>query len=80
MEPVQPPEGELHQFHMVSPDGEIPVSITVLVRFGRSTQPGLQPNLNREPISADEVLTLHDALRSFDGNFIHAFRTPRSSS
>lgn len=71
MEPMQQPEGEFHHFQLISPDGNVPLSITVLLHLPRSSAFFQE---NAEPLNADDVLALHDALRHFDGNFIKAFQ------
>lgn len=74
MEPLQQPEGEYHHFQLVSQDGEVPLSITLLLHVHKPAADGAQSDLT--PINADDVIALHDALRQFDGNFIKAFKRP----
>ena len=71
MEPIQPPEGEFHHFQLVNSEGEVPLSISVLVHFNQKATRGLQQA--DAPISSDDVIAFHDALQQFDGNFIKAF-------
>jgi hypothetical protein len=72
MEPMLPTEGEFHHFQLVNADGEVPLSISVLVHINPKM---IQSFTQTEtaPISTDEVLQLHDALQEFDGDFIKAF-------
>ncbi len=67
------PQGEYHHFQLVSSDGDIPVSISVLVHFGTKRQeatPGTS-----EPISANDIIAFHEGLKTFDGDFIKAFKS-----
>jgi hypothetical protein len=73
MEPLQQPEGEFHHFQLISPDGDVPISISVLLHVNRSAFHGSSSD-SLMPISAEDVIALHDALRHFDGNFIKAFK------
>lgn len=68
----RPEEGELHHFQLVNADGQVPISITLLVHVNRSTPTGLHQELS--PLTANDVLAFHDAMRNFDGNFIKAFK------
>lgn len=71
MEPLQP-EGEFHHFQLISPDGQVPLSISVLLHVNRVAAPG-SPS-DAAPIDSNDVIALHEALRQFDGNFIKAFQ------
>lgn len=64
------PQGEFHHFQLVSSNGEIPLSISVLVHYNQP-QSLYRPSL--EPINADDVIQFHEDLQSFDGDFITAF-------
>ena len=80
MEPIESlpeefgiPEGEFHHFQLVNVDGDIPLSISVLIHvnpkvLGKVTMP-------QTPITSNDVIALHDALQNFNGDFISAFRT-----
>jgi hypothetical protein len=72
MEPLQQPDGEFHHFQLIGPDGQVPLSISVLLHVNRLAHPGSLAELT--PIAAEDVIALHDALRQFDGNFIKAFQ------
>lgn len=67
----QQPEGEFHHFQLVSQDGEVPLSITLLLHVNRAAS---GPHQELTPISADDIVAFHDAFRQFDGNFIKAFK------
>ena len=72
MEPKEPqdlPNGEFHHFQLVNGTGEVPLSISLLVHYNRTTG---QFTPADTPISAEDVIEFHDALKSFDGNFINA--------
>ncbi len=66
------PQGEFHHFQLVNSDGEIPFSISVLVHFG-SKKLEMLPE-EGDPISANDIIELHEALKTFDGDFIKAFK------
>lgn len=70
MEPQQQPDGEFHHFQLIGPDGQVPLSISVLLHVNRAPQSLAEAT----PIETDDVIALHDALRQFDGNFIKAFQ------
>lgn len=64
------PQGELHHFQLVNADGNVPFSITVLVHYNR-------PNFidaELSPISANDIIDLHEALQTFDGDYKKAFK------
>ena len=63
-----PPQGEFHHFQLVNQNGDIPLSISVLVHYNRKENQELQ-----EPITANDIIEFHQALQSFDGNFVKAF-------
>ena len=68
------PQGEFHHFQLVNTNGEVPVSISILVHY--NPQPQYIANLSKgEPITVDDVLSLHNELEVFDGDFIKAFST-----
>lgn len=64
------PQGEFHHFQLVNSDGEVPLSISVLVHFNRKNS---QPENTGTPISANDIISFHDALQDFDGDYIKAF-------
>lgn len=66
-----PNNGEFHHFQLVDGQGEIPLSISVLIHYNH---PELDPKQQIPPLSADDVLELHSALASFDGNYSKAFK------
>lgn len=79
MEPIENPAeefetpGELHHFQVVGPDGNIPMSISVLIRVHAREFPA--SNNSFAPISTNDVIDLHTALTQFDGNFAAAFKS-----
>lgn len=72
MEPLLPAEGEFHHFQLVNSEGEVPLSISLLVHINPKMARALAQT-DTSPISTDEVLQLHEALEQFDGDFIQAF-------
>ena len=64
------PQGEFHHFQLVNPEGEIPMSISVLVHFNNRTQRGGQFSA---PISTEDIIAFHEGLAKFDGDFATAF-------
>lgn len=64
------PQGEFHHFQLVNAEGEIPVSISVLVHYN---QKAARQKNQLDPINADDIIDFHDALQEFDGDFIKAF-------
>ncbi len=66
------PQGEFHHFQLFQPSGELPISISILVH---AQQPPELPE--EEPLSHEDVLALHWALESFDGDFKRAFAKAR---
>jgi|GEM_PF-5236763 len=80
MEPIESlpeesalPEGEFHHFQLVNAEGEIPVSISVLIHLNPKAFG--TPLTQHTPITSNDVIALHDALQKFNGDFISAFRT-----
>jgi hypothetical protein len=76
MEPLVPSEqqsGEFHHFQLVNAAGEVPLSISVFVHYNGKNIQTARPD--QAPIESDDVLALHEALKSFDGNFIKAFNS-----
>jgi hypothetical protein len=67
------PQGEFHHFHLVNTDGEVPVSISVLVHFNTPRRSSFQME-DGAPIGANDIIELHDALEEFDGDYIKAFQ------
>lgn len=66
--------GQFHHFQLVAPDGTIPLSISVLIRLHSQPESGSVPS-SVTPISSNDVIALHEALKTFDGNFIAAFKS-----
>ena len=64
-------QGEFHHFQLVDAEGHVPLSISVLVHYNYRDSPNSKP---ADPISADDVVNFHYALKGFDGNFTHAFK------
>lgn len=62
--------GELHHFQLISQDGQIPISVSVLIKVNR---PEMAHHAAVTPISTNEVIQLHEELQRFDGDFIAAF-------
>ena len=67
----EPQQGEFHHFQLFDAEGRIPLSISVLVHYNYRDS---QNNKAADPISADDVVNFHYALKGFDGNFTHAFK------
>lgn len=67
------PQGEFHHFQLVNSEGDIPLSISVLVHFNRPAM--ALPEDQRAPIGANDIIDLHEALKEFDGDYIKAFRS-----
>lgn len=66
-------DGEFHHFQLVNQDGAIPMSISVLIHVNPKALG--KPSVPATPISANDVIALHEALENFNGDFISAFRT-----
>ena len=64
-----PTEGFFQHFQLVNNQGEIPVSISVLIHYNKPSAPLRM----EEPITSSDVIDLHNALQQFDGNFSSAF-------
>ena len=79
MQPLQSPgedlniDGEFHHFQLVNANGEIPLSISILVHVNAKSLN--QHSAPATPITTNEVLEFHEALRGFNGDFISAFST-----
>jgi hypothetical protein len=69
MEPMQP-EGEFHHFQLVTPDGDVPLSVSILVHYNRQ---GNQARSNLKPITANDIISLQKSLEGFDDDFAKAF-------
>lgn len=66
------PNGEFHHFQLVNQEGEVPLSISVLVHY--NAKEATAGAINQEsPISADEIIAFHEELQAFDGDFAKAF-------
>jgi len=68
------PQGEFHHFQLVNSQGEVPVSISVLVHYNQ--QPA-RPDQSLPPLETDDVIQFHEDLQQFDGDFIKAFSASR---
>lgn len=66
-----PAEGEFHHFQLVNSEGEVPLSISVLVHINPKSLGSASSS--EEPISADDVLAFHEELKAFDGDFSAVF-------
>ncbi len=64
------PQGDFHHFQLVNSDGEIPISISVLVHFNRKSSFSIEEGA---PITANDIIHFHEALKDFDGDYIKAF-------
>lgn len=64
------PQGEFHHFQLVNQEGEIPLSISVLVHFNQKYQKNSQP---QTPITSEDIIAFHEGLQEFDGDFATAF-------
>lgn len=79
MQPLESPaddlnvDGEFHHFQLVNADGEIPLSISILVHVNQKALE--KQRVPATPITANEVLEFHEALSAFNGDFISAFST-----
>jgi len=71
-EPQDQPNGEFHHFQLVNSNGDVPLSISVLVHY-TGNKLGSQSQAPDSPIGTEEILEFHEALKAFDGNFINAF-------
>lgn len=76
MKPIEQPEGEFHHFQLVNTQGDVPMSISILIHLNPKAL-GL-PLGSQEPIGASDIIALHDALQDFNGDFISAFSTINS--
>ena len=72
-EEIGAPDGEFHHFQLVNADGEIPMSISVLIHV--NPKAFTKPSVQQSPITSNDVIAFHDALASFNGDFISAFRS-----
>ncbi|CAN5146212.1 hypothetical protein BH11PAT4_BH11PAT4_8580 [soil metagenome] len=66
-------DGEFHHFQLVNQEGSIPLSISVLIHVNPKALGS--PSVPATPISANDVIALHEALENFNGDFISAFST-----
>ena len=71
MEESSTPQGEFHHFQLVDAEGRIPVSISVLVHYNNQASPSSLTVF--EPISDQDIIDFHYALKGFDGNYNQAF-------
>lgn len=65
------PQGEFHHFQLVNTDGEVPISISVLVHYNNRQSTPEQVSV----LGTNDVIAMHDALEHFDGDYIKAFKT-----
>ena len=71
MEELQQPQGEFHHFQLVNQDGEVPVSISVLVHYNQKFS---KDDQSSDPITTDDIIEFHEALQGFDGDYMKAFK------
>lgn len=71
MEDSTTPQGEFHHFQLVDAEGRIPVSISILVHY--NNQQSSMKIGSSEPISEEDIINFHYALKEFDGNYTKAF-------
>jgi len=64
------PQGVFHHFQLVNAQGEVPLSISVLVHYNDRQLQAAHP---LPPIETDDVIRFHNDLQAFDGDFIKAF-------
>jgi hypothetical protein len=72
-EDISVPDGEFHHFQLINAEGEIPMSISVLIHLNPKAMG--KPAVPQNPITANDVLALHEALETFNGDFISAFKS-----
>jgi hypothetical protein len=64
------PQGEFHHFQLVNQEGDIPLSISVLVHYNQRSHASM---FGQAPITADDIIAFHEGLKKFDGDFAKAF-------
>ncbi|MBU6389348.1 hypothetical protein KGQ71_02425 [Patescibacteria group bacterium] len=64
------PAGEFHHFQLVNTDGDVRLSISVLVHYSKGEGSFAQ---EMPPIGDNEIIDLHEALQHFDGDYAKAF-------
>ena len=69
-ENLESPQGEFHHFQLVNQEGDIPVSISVLVHYNQKSEGFMY---QQAPITADDIIAFHEGLKKFDGDFAKAF-------
>ena len=69
-ESIEAPQGEFHHFQLVNQEGDIPLSISVLVHYNQKSS---LPMFAQSPIGTDDIIAFHDGLQRFDGDFAKAF-------
>ena len=67
------PQGEFHHFQLVNSDGDVPLSISVLVHYNNRKTP--ITGFSGAPISANDIISFHESLKDFDGDYSAAFQT-----
>ncbi|MCC2631674.1 MAG: hypothetical protein K0S20_373 [Patescibacteria group bacterium] len=65
------PQGEFHHFQLVNSEGEVPLSISVLVHYNRKN--GFE-FVDKTPITANDIIDFHEAFKNFDGDYSKAFK------
>jgi len=68
------PQGVFHHFQLVNAQGDVPISISVLVHYNN---PRSEAALLLPPLEADDLIQFHNDLSAFDGDFIKAFNKTR---
>lgn len=59
---------EYHHYQFIDPySGEMPFSITMLIRYNK------KDSIKENPINANDLILLDQELNSFDGNFKKIF-------
>jgi len=69
-------KGEFHHFQLVDAEGRIPVSISVLVHYNPAERE--EDEGSKKPISEQEVIDFHFALKEFNGDYLQAFSRSNS--
>jgi hypothetical protein len=66
-------EGDFHHFQLINQDGDVPMSISVLVHVNTPAHAAAAA----PALTADDVLALHNELERYNGDFITAFKRAR---
>lgn len=75
LEPTNP-KGEFHHFQLVDAEGRIPVSISVLVHYNPVDRD--EDEAAKKPITDQEIIDFHYALKEFNGDYLQAFSRSNS--